>query len=177
MIKTIPQDAPRVDGIPCGRNEVCLIARNEVCVGGLRCMCRPGEARNSAADRCQPVEKIPLSIRVLTRDSEPLLYSSEYGNSDNIPYVEITHLFSNDLGRTIGSTSYAPRYVATDVNYITHPKTVNRYIKIFVKKYSNSMGKQEFVNFLNESYHDKDNLIGLLSVLGPMAFYSILRSL
>ncbi|VDN55231.1 unnamed protein product [Dracunculus medinensis] len=125
LIKTIPQDAPRVDGIPCGRNEVCLIARNEVCVGGLRCMCRPGEARNSAADRCQPVEKIPLSIRVLTRDSEPLLYSSEYGNSDNIPYVEITHLFSNDLGRTIGSTSYAPRYVATDVNYITHPKTVN----------------------------------------------------
>uniref|UniRef100_F1KPJ6 Transmembrane cell adhesion receptor mua-3 n=1 Tax=Ascaris suum TaxID=6253 RepID=F1KPJ6_ASCSU len=122
---TTPQEQPRIDGIPCGRNNVCVIARNEVCVGGVECSCRPGEARHSNSDKCQPVDKTPLVLRVITRDNEPLVYSSEYGNSDSVPYVEITDRFSKDLGRSIGGTEYAPRYVTTEVNYITHPKTIN----------------------------------------------------
>lgn len=128
---TTPQEQPRIDGIPCGRNNVCVIARNEVCVGGVECSCRPGEARHSNSDKCQPVDKTPLVLRVITRDNEPLVYSSEYGNSDSVPYVEITDRFSKDLGRSIGGTEYAPRYVTTEVNYITHPKTINRLASTF----------------------------------------------
>ncbi|KHN76197.1 Transmembrane cell adhesion receptor mua-3 [Toxocara canis] len=124
-VRVIPQEQPRVDGIPCGRNNVCVIARNEVCVSGVECACRPGEARPSKNDKCQPVDKTSLALRVITRDSEPLIYSSEYGNSDSVPYVEVTDLFSKDLGRSIGGTVYGPRYVTTEVNYITHPKTIN----------------------------------------------------
>lgn len=122
----VPQDAPRINGIPCGRNHYCSLPLNEVCVGGVQCTCRPDEGRATSQDRCEVVDRIPLSIRVLNKDSETLLYSSEYGSSDSAPYVEITHQFVNDIGRALGSTTYGPRYVTTDVNYITHPKTVNR---------------------------------------------------
>lgn len=124
----IPKDAPRIDGISCGRNNYCIIKLNEVCVGGVKCMCRPGEGRATAKDSCQPVERIPLAIRVLNKESTTLSYSSDYGSSDSASYVEITHLFTKDIGRTISSTTYGTRYVTTDVNYITHPKTVNRYV-------------------------------------------------
>lgn len=121
----LPQDAPRIDGILCGRNNYCAIKRNEVCVGGVKCMCRPGDARATINDRCETVERIPFSIRILNKDTTTLSYSSEYGSSDSAPYVEITHLFSKDIGRAMSSTTYGTRYVTTDVNYITHPKTVN----------------------------------------------------
>uniref|UniRef100_A0A158RCP8 VWFA domain-containing protein n=1 Tax=Thelazia callipaeda TaxID=103827 RepID=A0A158RCP8_THECL len=121
----LPKDMPRIDGIPCGRNNYCATARNEVCVGGMECTCRPGEGRATSQDRCESVDRIPLSILVLNKDAETLLYSSEYGSSYSAPYVEITHLFSKDIGRSLGGTTYGPRYVTTDVNYITHPKTVN----------------------------------------------------
>uniref|UniRef100_A0A7E4VNX4 Transmembrane cell adhesion receptor mua-3 n=1 Tax=Panagrellus redivivus TaxID=6233 RepID=A0A7E4VNX4_PANRE len=117
--------APHHDGIPCGRDNYCVVARNEVCVGGSRCECRPGEGRASPTDRCQPIEQIPLAVRVTNRGSQPLFYSSEYGNKRNEAYVEITKEFENDVGRAIGGTSYAPRYVNTDVQFINHPKTVN----------------------------------------------------
>ncbi|KAK0416184.1 hypothetical protein QR680_012332 [Steinernema hermaphroditum] len=120
-----PQQTPQHEGVPCGRNNYCSVARNEVCVGGTRCACRPGEARAGPKDRCQTVDRIPLAIRVTSQGSQPLFYSSEYGNPDSVAYVEITDEFSRDFGRTVGGTSYAPRYVATDVNFITHPKTVN----------------------------------------------------
>lgn len=91
-------------------------------------MCRPGEARATSKDRCEAVERIPFLIRILNKDAATLSYSSEYGSSDSAPYVEITHLFVKDIGRAMSSTTYGTRYVTTDVNYITHPKTVNRYV-------------------------------------------------
>uniref|UniRef100_A0AC34QH72 Uncharacterized protein n=1 Tax=Panagrolaimus sp. JU765 TaxID=591449 RepID=A0AC34QH72_9BILA len=120
-----PEESPRIEGIPCGPNKYCLNAKNEVCVGGSHCECRPGEGRASPDDKCQPIDQIPLSLRVLNRDNQPLYYSSEYGNDKNEAYVEVTNEFEKDVGRAIGGTSYAPRYVNTDVSYITHPKTVN----------------------------------------------------
>ncbi|OZC08479.1 hypothetical protein X798_04540 [Onchocerca flexuosa] len=121
----IPQDEPRIDGILCGRNNYCATKRNEVCVGGVKCMCRPGETRATPNDRCETVDYIPFLIRVLNKDAKMLSYSSEYGNSDSAPYVEITHLFDKDIGHAMSSTTYGTRYVTTDVNYITHPKTIN----------------------------------------------------
>lgn len=43
--------------------------------------------------RCERVEETPLQIRVVSRDSRPLLYSSEYGSTKSPPYVEIVDLF------------------------------------------------------------------------------------
>uniref|UniRef100_A0AC35GEY8 Notch n=1 Tax=Panagrolaimus sp. PS1159 TaxID=55785 RepID=A0AC35GEY8_9BILA len=124
-VTVLPIQTPQHEGIPCGPNNYCVVARNEVCIGGNRCGCRPGEARASLTDKCQPVEKIPLAVRVVSQGQEPLYYSSEYGNDQNEKYAEFTNEFKNDVGRAIGSTSYAPRYVNTDVSFITHPKTVN----------------------------------------------------
>lgn len=79
----------------------------------------------SPKDRCQPIDKIPLAFRIVSRGQQPLFYSSEYGHSQNEAYVELTNEFQKDLGRSVGGTVYAPKYVTTDVSYITHPKTVN----------------------------------------------------
>uniref|UniRef100_A0A1I7XA59 Transposase n=1 Tax=Heterorhabditis bacteriophora TaxID=37862 RepID=A0A1I7XA59_HETBA len=37
-------------------------------------------------------------MRVVSRDSQPLLYSSEYGSSQSAPYVEIVDLFQVRIG-------------------------------------------------------------------------------
>ncbi|CAJ0578738.1 unnamed protein product, partial [Mesorhabditis spiculigera] len=121
----IVEDAPRkLTGLQCGRYE-CSIERNEVCIGGVECGCRPGESRSSPTARCQKVEVIPFQIRVVSRDNRPLMYSSEYGNTDSPTYIEIVDRFQKDVARTFGGTAYAPRFVNTHVNYITHPRTVN----------------------------------------------------
>ncbi|KAK6012089.1 EGF-like domain protein, partial [Ostertagia ostertagi] len=118
------QTHPLNDGLPCGR-EFCKIAMGEVCISGSYCGCRPGESRSVATGRCERVVETPMQIRVVSRDSRPLLYSSEYGSTKSPPYVEIVDMFQKDMARTFGGTIYAPRYVNTKVEYITHPKTVN----------------------------------------------------
>lgn len=119
-----PQEAPQDEGISCGGIH-CSVARNEVCISGTTCGCQPGEGRSAESGRCQPVEETPFQIRVLTRDNNPLLYSSQFGSANSAPYVEIVDRFSKDMARTFGGTAYAPRYVNSRVEYITHPKTVN----------------------------------------------------
>ncbi|KIH53759.1 calcium binding EGF domain protein [Ancylostoma duodenale] len=118
------QSHPLNEGLPCGR-DFCKITMGEVCISGSYCGCRPGESRSVATGKCERVEETPLQIRVVSRDSTPLLYSSEYGSTKSPPYVEIVDLFQKDMARTFGGTIYAPRYVNTKVEYITHPKTVN----------------------------------------------------
>ena len=49
-----------------------------------------------------------------------------YGNSSKPAYVEFSQGFNKDLGKAVSSTAYTPRYILTDVNYMTHPKTLNR---------------------------------------------------
>uniref|UniRef100_A0A914C217 Uncharacterized protein n=1 Tax=Acrobeloides nanus TaxID=290746 RepID=A0A914C217_9BILA len=110
--------------IPCGHMK-CDPKRNETCIGGRRCGCRPGEGRASLQDACEPIDKFALTFRVVSRGQQPLFYSSQYGNSESPDYVEITNEFSKDLGSAVRSTVYAFRYVATDISYITHPKTIN----------------------------------------------------
>lgn len=83
------------------------------------------QGRPNTQSKCIDIEKTPLAVRVINRAQQPLLYSSEYGNPKNEEYVSFTNEFNHDLGRAIGSTVYAPRYVNTDVSYITHPKTFN----------------------------------------------------
>lgn len=117
----LPQDVPT-----CGKYH-CRPELNEFCVGGTECLCKPNESRSSPNDPCQPVTRTPLLLRVLHRDDEKLIYTSEIGKSKSVPNIEISKVFSNDMGRSIAGTSYAPRYVTTEVNYVTHPKTVNRF--------------------------------------------------
>ncbi|GMS89863.1 hypothetical protein PENTCL1PPCAC_12038, partial [Pristionchus entomophagus] len=112
------------DGMQCGRN-YCNVKRHEVCISGAYCGCRPGQSRASENDVCVTVEKIPMQLRVVTRDRRPLLYSSQYGSEKSPTYVEFVDVFRKDIAKTFGGTSYAPRYVTTEMNYITHPKTVN----------------------------------------------------
>lgn len=121
-----PAQEPRKEGIPCGRNEVCSIPFNEVslssqestlkvCIDGYRCGCRPGESRRAPGQKCARVEEVPVQVRVVSRDKQPLVFSSEYGGPQSPPYVEFVHLFEKELGRTIGGTQFAPRYVNTAV--------------------------------------------------------------
>ncbi|CAD5215432.1 unnamed protein product [Bursaphelenchus okinawaensis] len=116
---------PSKDVTPCGQQHYCSRTLNEVCVGGTTCECKPGEARRSPGSRCQAVDETELTFRVVSQGQRPLFYSSEYGSSTNEAYVEVTKEFQQDIGRAVGGTSYAPRYVTTDVKYITHPKTLN----------------------------------------------------
>lgn len=124
----IPQKAPNLeqepDTVPCGLTS-CRISLGEVCVSGSYCSCPPNQGRQNANSKCQEIEKTPLAVRVVNRGQQPLLYSSEYGNPKNEEYVAFANEFQQDLGRAIGGTTYAPRYVNTDVSFITHPKTVN----------------------------------------------------
>lgn len=121
---TSVQSHPLDQGLPCGRT-FCKITMGEVCISGSQCGCRPGQSRSIATGRCENVEQTPLQIRVVSRNHRPLLYSSEYGSSKSPSYVEIVDVFQKAMARTFGGTVYAPRYVNTKVEYITHPKTVN----------------------------------------------------
>ncbi|KAI1731796.1 calcium-binding EGF domain-containing protein [Ditylenchus destructor] len=115
---------PAADTFPCGPSR-CKIPLGEVCVSGSTCDCKPGENRISKKDKCQLVDNLPYTFRVTSRNQQPLFYSSEFGDKKKQSYVEFSELFEQDLGRAIGGTTYAPRYVNTDVSFITHPKTVN----------------------------------------------------
>ncbi|PAV59374.1 hypothetical protein WR25_03507 [Diploscapter pachys] len=112
------------EGILCG-NDYCSIQNGEVCISGSYCGCKPGEGRSAATGRCMPVEETSFQMRIVSRDQKPVMYSSEYGSSKSPPYVEIVDIFQKGIARTFGGTQYAPRYVNTKVDYITHPKTVN----------------------------------------------------
>ena len=114
------------DGVACGRSGLtCNNARREVCVGGNVCACRPGESRHDAKQRCERVERTPLTFRVVSRNDRPLFYSSEYGDQRNTPYVEFAEDFSVSLDHAIADTEYANRYVNTEITRLTHPKTLN----------------------------------------------------
>ncbi|KAL3070193.1 hypothetical protein niasHT_039386 [Heterodera trifolii] len=125
VVEQKPQQTLKVPGTPCGHNNWCLEERKEVCVGGVRCLCRPGEGRGAADQKCVPVERTSLAIRVSGQAQKPLFYNSEYGDSTSSSYVELVHEFQRDIGRAVGNTSLAPRYVTSDVSYVTHPKAFN----------------------------------------------------
>ncbi|KAI1732442.1 adhesion G protein-coupled receptor E2 [Ditylenchus destructor] len=111
--------------IPCGPTK-CKIELGEVCLAPGLCGCPTGQGRSTPNDKCQPMEKIPLIVRIVEKGpQEPVLYSSEFGNNRSAPYVELADEFRQDMGKAIGSTDIAPKYITSDVSYITHPKTVN----------------------------------------------------
>ncbi|KAI3415661.1 hypothetical protein GPALN_005254 [Globodera pallida] len=109
----------------CG-DECCQTELGEVCVGGAKCKCFPGLSRSKEGEKCEAVEKTSLLFRLVSEGDKLLLFSnSEYGTSSSPSYVEFASTFSQDLGKAVSSTLYAPRYILTDINYITHPNTVN----------------------------------------------------
>ncbi|KAL3093349.1 hypothetical protein niasHS_005863 [Heterodera schachtii] len=109
----------------CG-DECCNAELGEVCVGGAKCKCLPEQSRAKEGEKCEAVERTSLLFRLVSEGSTPLLYSSsEYGTSSSPSYVDFANTFSPDLGKAVSSTQYAPRYILTEINYITHPKTVN----------------------------------------------------
>ncbi|CAB3402805.1 unnamed protein product [Caenorhabditis bovis] len=110
--------------VPCG-NGHCRIDLGEVCVGGSTCMCRPGESRNGKDEKCVPVTSVPLVVRVLEYDNEPIQYSTDYSKPESPRHVEIVENVKNGIGKVLGKTDFAPRYVTTDVNYVTNPKVQN----------------------------------------------------
>ncbi|CAJ0943046.1 unnamed protein product, partial [Mesorhabditis belari] len=114
----------KITGTLCGRYE-CNSERGEVCIGGVECGCRPGESRSDLREQCQKIQTIPFQIRIVARNDQALMYSSEYGNDESPTYIEIVDTFKKDIARSFGGTSFAPRFVNTDVDYITHPRTVN----------------------------------------------------
>uniref|UniRef100_A0A183CXX0 EGF-like domain-containing protein n=1 Tax=Gongylonema pulchrum TaxID=637853 RepID=A0A183CXX0_9BILA len=111
--------------LPCGA-EFCRLDRGEVCIGGAYCGCRPEQGRSSPTDKCIPVEKVPIEIRLVSDGSNRLVYSTDYSRPQSQHYVEIVDKFIKDLGATIKNTPFGPHYVTTDVNYITNPKVKNR---------------------------------------------------
>uniref|UniRef100_A0A914WTS8 EGF-like domain-containing protein n=1 Tax=Plectus sambesii TaxID=2011161 RepID=A0A914WTS8_9BILA len=117
---TIPADAVR-----CGPINLCYVSRNEVCIGGQHCGCRPGQNRRDSSQACVDVDTIVLAFRIMHQGNEPLMYSSQFGQPSSARYVQIVDEFRKGMHQAVGGTAYAPRYVTTDVNFITHPKTVN----------------------------------------------------
>ncbi len=63
---------------------------------------------------------------MVERGPDKLVYSSEYGQPNNPAYVEMVDNFVKDVKKAVQQTSFAPLYITTDVDLITHPKTVNR---------------------------------------------------
>ncbi|KAI6183966.1 hypothetical protein M3Y97_00545400 [Aphelenchoides bicaudatus] len=108
----------------CGK-DVCFTNLNEVCVDGTHCECRPKTTRQTSKDRCEEVQRTPLSVRILSNGDHLLRYSSQYNNPKNVPYIEFAEDFKKQMFNLFKSTVYAPKYVTSDVVAITHPKTVN----------------------------------------------------
>ncbi|KAK0416294.1 hypothetical protein QR680_012402 [Steinernema hermaphroditum] len=110
--------------IPCGGGH-CHLDRGEVCIGSERCGCRPNQGRELDSDACVDVDKTPIEIRVVGRGPDSLTYSSEYGAPNKPAYVEIVDAFVKGMKGAVGKTTSAPRYVTTEVDYITNPKVEN----------------------------------------------------
>uniref|UniRef100_A0AC35TFU5 EGF-like domain-containing protein n=1 Tax=Rhabditophanes sp. KR3021 TaxID=114890 RepID=A0AC35TFU5_9BILA len=111
-------------GMPCG-TDYCDLKLGEVCISGWKCDCRPNEGRSSNKETCKPIERTTLPIRIISKDSEPIYYSSSYGNPSNPVYIQFADDFTKDIGRSFASTNYAQKYVNSDISYITHPKMIN----------------------------------------------------
>uniref|UniRef100_A0A9J2QCB0 EGF-like domain-containing protein n=1 Tax=Ascaris lumbricoides TaxID=6252 RepID=A0A9J2QCB0_ASCLU len=109
---------------PCS-STFCHLDLGEVCIGGTRCGCRPNQNRESSSDNCIDVEKTPIEIRIVDRDGEKLVYSSDYGSPNSPNYVDIVDAFNKGLSDLIKGSTFAPQYVNTDVKYITNPKVKN----------------------------------------------------
>lgn len=109
-------DNVKIDGVSCGLNNFCMNKFNEVCVGGTRCMCRPGQGRAKSGDVCRSIDRTPLTVRVVNRGKEPLYYGSEFGSNASPTFVEFANEFQKDVGKAISVTTYATRYVTTDVS-------------------------------------------------------------
>uniref|UniRef100_A0A0N4ZF68 Transmembrane matrix receptor MUP-4 n=1 Tax=Parastrongyloides trichosuri TaxID=131310 RepID=A0A0N4ZF68_PARTI len=133
--KKPPQSEPQVTTpdpnlIPCG-NGFCKINLGEVCIGGSTCGCKPDEDKNSQTGVCEKVNRNPITLRIVSKEDETgkpsdLRYSSEYGSKENPTYVEIVDSFVKGLGDTIQKTpSISPKYISSNVNYITNPKVEN----------------------------------------------------
>ncbi|GMT19358.1 hypothetical protein PFISCL1PPCAC_10655, partial [Pristionchus fissidentatus] len=109
---------------PCRKN-LCRKNLGEVCVGGSKCSCRPGEGRANPTDKCEPVVEVPIVVRVNERDKEHLQFSSDYGNPTSASYVEVMDGFVKGVGDTLKKTEISPKYIASEINYITNPKVEN----------------------------------------------------
>ncbi|KIH55926.1 EGF-like domain protein [Ancylostoma duodenale] len=108
--------------VPCG-NTHCRVDLHEVCIGGSKCGCRPGEARSSPEEKCMAVTEVPIVVRVIDFDGEPLQYSTDYSRPNSPEHVQIVDTAVKGLGDVFSHTDVAPRYVTTDVNFITNPKS------------------------------------------------------
>lgn len=129
----------------CG-NGYCKKDLGEVCVSGSSCECKPGEGRSSLRERCQPAVKVttfvllfllsmvsstlnaqvPLVVRITEKDGDRLFFSSDYGSPKSPEYVEVLDNFVRGVGETLQKTSISPKYITSDINYITSPKVENR---------------------------------------------------
>uniref|UniRef100_A0A183FQQ6 VWFA domain-containing protein n=1 Tax=Heligmosomoides polygyrus TaxID=6339 RepID=A0A183FQQ6_HELPZ len=110
--------------VPCG-NTYCKVDLHEVCIGGSKCGCRPGESRSNPDEKCIPVKSVPIVVRVIDFDGEPLHYSTDYSKPTSPEHVQIVEDAVKGLGDVFRQTDIAPRYVVTDVNFITNPKVEN----------------------------------------------------
>lgn len=60
-----------------------------MCVGGATCSCRPGESRDNEKEKCVPTTSIPLVVRVMEYDGEPIQYRTDYSKPDTQAHIEI----------------------------------------------------------------------------------------
>ncbi|KAE9418454.1 hypothetical protein Angca_009775 [Angiostrongylus cantonensis] len=123
-----PQEAERTtlsaNEIPCG-NTHCKVDLREVCIGGTKCGCRPGESRTNTNEKCIPITEVPIVVRVVDLDDEPLHYSTDFSKPTSPGHVEVVDSFVKGVGEVFHRTDISPRYVTTDVSYITNPKVEN----------------------------------------------------
>lgn len=149
----------KVDEVQCGK-DVCFFSLNEVCVDGSHCECRPGATRQTVKDRCEHVQRTPLSIRVISKADQILRYSSQYNNPTNVPYIEFAADFKKEMAEVFKTTVYAPKqFVTSDVSAITHPKTVNNtWSEGLLVNFTVATKQSEYVDFPTS---ETDYLMGL----------------
>ncbi|VDM72116.1 unnamed protein product [Strongylus vulgaris] len=72
------------------------------------------------------LREVPIVVRVIDFDGEPLQYSIDYSKPNSPEHVQIVDTVVKGLGDVFKQTDVAPRYITTDINYITNPKVENR---------------------------------------------------
>lgn len=111
--------------VECGARNHCHLKLNEVCVGGKKCECKPGDGRETVENVCEKVFKHYLSFYILEYNGETLVYSSKYGSKEAEGYLLLENVLKRDLKKVVEGIASGD-YVTSDVKLFTHPKTVNR---------------------------------------------------
>ncbi|KHJ44769.1 EGF-like domain protein [Trichuris suis] len=124
IISTQRPVAIPIELTPCALR-FCNKTLGEFCVAGIRCECPPGHVRLNEQSVCEQAWAFAFPLRVIRRNQTMLLWSSHYGNPDDVRYIEIVNLFNKGISQAVAVTRLADSFILPKVNSITPPRLHN----------------------------------------------------